>query len=115
MEQFNKKISEGAYPTLPEVSRDIMRSVASRIESADFDLDTKNSLVDTTLFGSTQSIQDVMVLGWTPERFFRCIEKMIDEIEEKHKSQQERNNAAAAMIGNLNAGYFRTLSKQRGG
>ena len=92
-----------------------MRSVASRIESADFDSNTKKSLVDTALFGSTKTISDVMVLGCTPKRFFGCIETMIDKIEEKHKSQQERNNAAAVMIKNLEDGYLCTLFKQRNG
>jgi high-affinity K+ transport system ATPase subunit B len=115
MERFDEKISEGAYPSLPEVLRDIMRSVASRIESADFDSNTKKSLVDTALFGGTQTISDVMALGCTPKQFFGCIETMIDKIEQRHKSQQERNNAAAVMISNLEKGYFRTLFEQSNG
>ena len=115
MERFDEKISKGAYPDLPEALREIMRSVASRIESADFDSNTKKSLVDTALFGSTQTISDVMALGCTPERFFGCIKTMIDKIEQQHKSQQEKNNAAAAMISNLKEGYFRTLFKQGNG
>jgi hypothetical protein len=115
MERFDEKISEGAYPDLPEALRNIMRPVASRIESANFDSNTKKSLVDTALFGSTQTISDVMALEYTPKQFFGCIETMIDKIEQQHKSQQERNNAAAVMISNLKDGYFRTLFKQRNG
>jgi hypothetical protein len=115
MERFNEKISERDYPDLPEAHQDIMRSVASKIESADFDSDTKKSLVDTALFGSTQTISDVRALGCTPKQFFGCIERMIDTIEKKLKSQQERNNAAATMIGNLENGYLYTLFEQRNG